>query len=570
MKTKLSKLFRSMSLIMTLSLLLGMLSTTAFAAGTASITISKGNVTTDWTGMEVTAYQVLKQANDQDTNRLYTVNNDFKDFFDIDTVKTAFAGSGTVYLGYDASANKLVASTSIQTGYFQITNTKALDQTYPEADLLNRVGNNSATFYTWVEKYIEAKKGSFTQTPVTAIADTTFVVENLEDGYYALTFSKVPTGISVQQGILIAAPALGGGSATINLKAEDIPNVKTVKNYTKEQNAAYAAEASAKMGDILEYQITSKVPTLTDYSNLTQFKFTDTLECQTAVTSSMTVKIGTTTLTRSGKEFKDGQTTVATLTLGAYDDGKKEQSFTLDFDLAALSAHQGETVTLTYRATLTADAVQRSGNTVDLDYTNNGEPQVLTDTTDVYTYGIEVSKTFSDQSTNYSGVTFNLYTDTEYQKGDGKNPMTLYGTDGAYKPTGTSAVTDLKLDSNGKLAISGLDVGTYWLVETASAQGFNVAEPIQITLVADDEDKAVLDADATTVAYAGGTTLTSKTIGSQATTQISQVQFQVYNQKGFTLPQTGGAGTWMFTLGGVALIVMAGTLFVYTRRKRCK
>ena len=43
----------------------------------------------------------------------------------------------------------------------------------------------------------------------------------------------------------------------------------------------------------------------------------------------------------------------------------------------------------------------------------------------------------------------------------------------------------------------------------------------------------------------------------------------VIDQKGLTLPGTGGIGTTLFTFGGIALILIAGVMFiVYTRKQK--
>lgn len=575
MKKQLSKLMRSAAMLVTLALLLTTLASTVLAAG-ATITINKGSdVKSDWTGMNVSAYQVFKQSNTNANARLYTVHDDFKDFFNTEVVKAAFDGTDQVYLGYDAAQNKLVVSTTAQAGYFQVTNNAALDAVYAEADLIERIGtgNNIATFYSWIEKYIEAKvtAGTMTQIPAeaTATAANSISLPVAEEGYYALTFSGVPTGISVKQGILIST-----AEPTITVKAEEIPLEKTVKN--PDNAADYADNATADMGDELEYKITSKVPTLVDYSNLTKFVFTDTLKNQKiADNTSFALQIQDAVVTKEGDTFKIGDDVVATLSLGTYANG--EQAFTLTFDTAVLENHQGKTITLTYQAVLTADAVQINGNTVKLDYTNGPDDITDTDNTEVYTYGVRVQKTFSDASTtaNYGAVKFALYTDTGYNGGQGGTALTLYGSNGVYKVTGEpTGTTELVLNStDGTLSVAGLDAGTYWLVETATANGFNVANPIKIVLTAKaTPDEEQLDSTATTAAYvdAEGENKIDVTVVAQDTTNINLASFDVLNQKGFNLPQTGGAGTWMFTIGGIALIGVALVLFACSRKNKCK
>ena len=39
------------------------------------------------------------------------------------------------------------------------------------------------------------------------------------------------------------------------------------------------------------------------------------------------------------------------------------------------------------------------------------------------------------------------------------------------------------------------------------------------------------------------------------------------NKQGFNLPTTGGAGTWMFTIGGLVLMAGAVVVFISSRKK---
>lgn len=197
-----------------------------------------------------------------------------------------------------------------------------------------------------------------------------------------------------------------------------------------------------------------------------------------------------------------------------------------------------------------------------------------------------MEKTFSDGSASYDGVEFKLYAADKDTGNQTETVIELVGDDGVYHKkdaveTGTAA-EKLVLDDNGKLTITGLDAGTYWLEETNAPDGFTKADPIKIELVAatDNESGKVTGVlaggsgenvtKATMVAADNTEKPLTVTIGTTADTNIniSLAQFDVFNQKGFNLPQTGGAGTWMFTVGGIVLIAAAGALFLASRKKR--
>ena len=620
---------RLVATLLGLMMALVLLAPSAFADASTTITIKKPtDITAEWKDMTVTAYQVLTASADGNT---YTAHADFKNFFNINSFKTLFGDQNhdgnndneKVYLTYDEANRCLTATTSSEDSdnKITITNTDALDVNYPESDLVSRIQSSGtavpngdiSVLYTWLEKYIEKSKNSFTQTPVTqTVTDkktTQLSVDVKTKGYYALIFSNVPSSISAIQGILVGTAADG---KEIDLKAEQIPLNKQVINeqhresFNEDPASTDNKETSADVGDTLKYQILTKIPTLADTENLTVFKLEDTLENQ-QLTDPMTLTLTkgnetvvfTAQLPQSSNEedaayFTDASgNKIAKLTITNYGpvkvDPTKEanrQSFTVDFlpmvtqgdsavssldpkITAPLTNYQGYNVKLTYSAMLTADAEQVNDNDVTLDYTNNDSNSQQKDHTEVYTYGIDVQKTFSDGGSEekFEKVTFTLHQNTANNTVG--NKIELVGADGVYhaKAVGETAVqVDLTLNTTtGKLTITGLDAGTYWLVETDTADGYSVSDNIQIVLTANTTDKKNLD-QANTTAKINGTGKNLATVAND-TGSISLAQFEVLNQKGFNLPQTGGAGTWMFTIGGILLVAAAGVLFALSRKK---
>lgn len=625
-KRRAKRLFAGLlGLLMALSLL----STTAFAkdgAATIVVTLPTGDAVkdVDMSDIMVTPYLVLDQVNPDETDpskKQYEVTEGFKEFFDhkdkelpeegfdsdlVDAFANVSAGN-SVYLYYDGTKlSATVATTDPTDGKqyikFSGDNAKALDATYPEAELLSRITStgDQSILYTWIEKYIKAKAGTLNPAKPESGVDqngTTMTISGLNEGYYALLFDNTPSAIVIKQGILIATK---GTDAEMELKYETPPLEKTVKNkdHTTPATENFGTETTADVGDELTYQITTTVPTLANSENLTIFKMEDTMQNQ-QLTGTMTLTLtkegedtvsytatvpaivqGTTSATAS---FTGNGKTIATLTVNAYgpnsSTGVNEQTFIVDFKAQNLSDdianYQGYHVQLLYNAMVTADAVQVNGNDVKLYINNDDKP--LEDSTDVYTYGIEVQKKFSDGSTDkYDDVTFTLYPDKDGSKDDTalKFMEVTNGETGSYrKPVGSSETGDtvLKLDGSGKLTITGLDVGTYWLVETHTADGYSVSDDIKIVLVANPDQKENLlqsTAGTTDGTYAqlGGTGDNLATVQNNEGS-ISLAKFDVLNQKGFNLPQTGGAGTWMFTIGGILLVAAAGVLFALSRKK---
>lgn len=584
-----------------LTLVVGLMPATALAAdGEASITITEPAWSKDWEGTQANAYLVLDQVNDAETvpaKKLYSVTNDFDTFFNIDTIEKnssidevfGTAGTdGTVYLwfdGTDLSAGKTQPASG-EYITFSGDDAKALDKTYGEADLVSRIvgdegegGSNAGVFYSWIEKYIEANNIT---TPHTATAGASVgsqgsvTISGLAEGYYAVDFKNVPSGLSLKQGVMIATT--GNTPAVMNLKAEELPFEKKISE--KDANEWFD-ELTAETGDVLDYKLTAQVPTLTDYDNLTEFTMSDTLEKQEFDPASVEIAIDGATITRgtdvNSDKFYIGQTLLATLTPVGYANG--ESSFTLTFEPSALEAYEGETVTVTYSARLTTDAVKINVNDAKLEWNNNDSESVLTDSTEVYTYGIELTKTFSDATVSadeIGEVTFQLY--RVNQQTQAEELLYFTGSAGSYilvsDSDGTGSVTkDLKLDtSSRKLTVVGLDDDeTYILKETDTADGYNlIDENVTIDLEAQADPNAMLLDEKATSVKLGSNNLTVSFVNNTDTTgtAIASVAFELYNQKGFTLPKTGDAGTWALTVSGILLIASGVVLVVVSRRKK--
>lgn len=584
-----------------LTLVVGLVPATVLAAdGEASITITEpvwSDSSKDWAGTQANAYLVLDQVNDTETDpakKLYSVTTNFDTFFNIDTdagngsideVFGTVGTDGTVYLQFDGT--DLSAGTTQPASGDYITfsgdNAKALDKTYGEADLVSRIvgdngegGSNAGVFYSWIEKYIE--KNNIT-TPHTATAGASVgtqgsvTISGLAEGYYAVDFKNVPSGLSLKQGVMIATT--GNTPAVMNLKAENLPFEKKISE--KDANVWFD-ELTAETGDVLDYKLTAQVPTLTDYDNLTKFTMSDTLEKQEFDPASVQIAINGAAITRGtdadSNKFYIGQTLLATLNPVSYADEKS--SFTLIFEPSALEAYEGKTVTVTYSARLTTDAVKVNVNDAELVWSNNGSDSSLIDSTEVYTYGIELKKTFSDATVSadeIGEVTFQLY------RVNGQDEELLYftGSAGSYilvsDSAGTGNVTDLKLDTNSrKLTVVGLDDDeTYILKETNTANGYNlIDENVTIELEAQaDPNAMLLDAGKTSVKL-GSNKLKVSFVNNTDTTgpAIASVAFELYNQKGFSLPKTGDAGTWALTVNGILLIASGVVLVVVSRRKK--
>ncbi|MGN0070502.1 MAG: SpaA isopeptide-forming pilin-related protein [Atopobiaceae bacterium] len=153
---------------------------------------------------------------------------------------------------------------------------------------------------------------------------------------------------------------------------------------------------------------------------------------------------------------------------------------------------------------------------------------------------LDIHKVAADQQTkSLSGAVFDLWKEDS----SASDAIPGAGVQGSLVQSGITTGTD------GTASVSGLNPGTYWLVETAAPSGYQkLSDPIRVTLSADG---AAVD-----------TSVTSANASGSAVTVLDQPTT-------YELPETGGIGTPIIVSAGVALVATAGFL-LWSRQKRRK
>ena len=340
----------------------------------------------------------------------------------------------------------------------------------------------------------------------------------------------------------------------------------------------YAHTASASIGDTVDYQIISTLPTITSKASaLSEYTYVDTLSkgirynkndvvIEFFRDAGCTDKI-TTWAEDSGKftvAYNDAQNI---MTIRMTEAGLSEIN-----EAAAVYADSVKrgysdcAMRITYAATLTADAQMGdtdNPNEVVLTWkrTNTTYYDTLEDCCHVYTYGIDVLKQFSDNGGNLRNVKFKLHNDTDdcYIIADLK--------DGVYHAKGFAAkkadATTFVPNSSGHVVVKGLEDDAYSLTEIATDKGYVLLKDAVKIVIKTAEDGQCEKCGAALLTASA--TVNGK--DASMTDGNAIVPLTVVNNPGFDLPKTGGYGTWMFTIGGVALLGAAAFIVIRSRKQ---
>ena len=340
----------------------------------------------------------------------------------------------------------------------------------------------------------------------------------------------------------------------------------------------YAHTATASVGDVVDYQIISTLPTITSKAtSLTTYTFVDTLSKGICYNKNDVVieffrdaectdKI-TTWDEDSGKfvvSYDDAQNT---MTIGMTETGLADinESESVYTD-SVKRGYSDCTMRVTYAATLTADAQlgdTDNPNEVVLTWkrTNTGYFDTLQDCCHVYTYGVDVLKRFSDGKGDLANVHFLLRNDTDDVYVIAEQRDGMYYVKGF---TGKKAdATTFVPNDSGHIIVNGLEDDTYTLTETATDKGYVLLKDgIEIVITAAEGESACETCGVKLLTASGS--VNGDAVDLESGNAI--VPLTVINNPGFDLPKTGGYGTWMFTVGGCMLLGVAAFIVVRGRK----
>lgn len=443
---------------------------------------------------------------------------------------------------------------------------------------------------------IAVKNGGVAMTETDATGHTS--ASDMEQGLYLVVETRVPENVtSTCNPFLISLPmtTVDGSEWLYDLviypknqtgNPDLEKTVRESKNSTGKNNGSltdikdgYGHTATASVGDVVDYQIISTLPTITSKaSSLSEYTYVDTLSkgikynkndvvIEFFKDAGCTDKI-TTWDENSGKFTATYDDTANTMIIKMTETGLAEiNEATTVYTDSVKRGYSDCTMRITYAATLTADAKlgdTDNPNEVVLTWkrTNTTYFDTLKDCCHVYTYGIDVLKQFSDGKGNVQNVKFLLHNDTDdvYVVADLK--------DGVYYAKGVAAkkadATTFIPNSSGHIVIKGLEDDAYSLTEIATDKGYILLQNAIELVIKTSENGQCEECGAKLL------TASATVNGKDATMTDGNaiVPLTVINNPGFDLPKTGGYGTWMFTIGGVALLGAAAFIVIRSRKHK--
>lgn len=388
----------------------------------------------------------------------------------------------------------------------------------------------------------------------------------------------------------------------------NIPDLdKLIKQHDDNGKLPYEDIATGSQGDIMDYIFVSHLPKITSEATyLTQYTFTDQMDIGLTYNEDVSLYFyKTEEEARNHDKEKAIQVWEAKEKLFKTEyqgetSGKSKMIITITKEgLEEINTKlSNKWMVIAYSCTINTDdrpVLGDSGNinevTLEWKRTNMEEIDTLEDRAKVYIFGLNIQKTFSDQKGKFQDVKFLLQNkkDGYYLKAKGENGV-YYITD-QEKGTSEKEGTVFNPGEKGNLTINGLEADTYILTEIATANGYSLLkEPMVIDIrstvddiipsrttlydildITNNPNKEVIETPGERAsASIDGTNTTMSEFHSETgiVSANGRVDIEVINNKTFKLPQTGGYGTWIFTLAGCGAAL--GGVVLVTRRSNKK
>lgn len=423
----------------------------------------------------------------------------------------------------------------------------------------------------------------------------TCTINLTEAGYYLVKDAVVEgaLGQSVSDYIVQVL-----GEESMAPKDSDVPTVEkkvSEEDFRQDNGYGYGYNdvADWDIGDSVPFKLIGSIPDMSAYETY-EYIFTDTLSNGLTLQED-TIKVYIAVNKDDEVGDYDPLTEGDDYTLTTTNTENGGGSFSIAFDNLKTAPYIADGtrnyVIVTYDATLNANAeigLDGNPNSVDLQFSNDpngdGLGRTTEDTVIVFTYELDGTKVDGEnEDTKLEGAEFVLFNGGHTRVAHIENGKLAgwVALPAGYDNTNYQQIpyemweeidqtTSVIMTSaaEGVFGVSGLDDGTYYLMEIKAPNGYNLLEgDVQLVI----EATTVNGQNWNGVANTALTALTINVANEGAVngkTDTGAVNVTVRNNQGATLPETGGMGTTLFYIIGGLLVVGAGILLVVRIRMR--
>ena len=422
-----------------------------------------------------------------------------------------------------------------------------------------------------------------------------------DSGYYLFVTNALSDSSKKDTGTSPIFAAVGGNAVTVTEKTS-IPTVGKQVLASAPNNptsaTGWAGVIDSQIGQEVTYKLTGSVADNYATYDSYAYKFTDTLSSGLEyVDGSLTVYAvnkGTYTPINSGYEVTPPNESSRVLTVNfAVDKDNNKKGLK---DVQGVDANTQ--IVVFYKAKLNKNAVTGNGNgekkgnfnTVKLEYSNN--PYVEGTGTSVeggagdFTFRLNIKKVDQGTEKGLGSAVFTIKSNNKYVASEDGNGFVAGELVDVADNSDLPEYVKFKSTDEGKIAVKGLDAGTYTVTEIkAPNDKYTVANPFTFTIEAKYKDNAA-ELEKITVSPSkndehrpdvalgtldntpGDNTLTAKK-GTVANVETGEINITVGNTKSVGLPLTGLNGvTFTWIAGGAVLCI--GVAHLIRSRKQAE
>lgn len=519
------------------------------ADGTTKLTINGASA-----GDTFNIYRLLNATGDADAVAYY-LRTDTRDAAPADSGVAAIAKTITDGLKKDA---KVADNATIEAATEKVTDfLGAKKNGNSSAGNIASFGDMDQWAKNFYTNYLKGETSAVAADYTATVAEdaTSATVNKIQAGYYMIIQTDAASDSAYSVAVVSTAYA-GENGLTVTLK-RDVPELtKKVKdtNDTQGDTSEWQDSADYDVNDYVPFQLTGTMPKNIAAYKTYAYTFHDKMSAGLTFVNDNEHPVKVYAVNGEIKtEIEEGYTVVTT---GLAND----ETFNVKFadlkaakgaDDAEITVDKNTKIVVEYYGQLNGEAViGKAGNpnSAYLEYENNPEAEgkgtgkTPEDKVIVFTYEVDINKVNKDK-TPLEGATFLL--EKKNSNGEWVRVDELEATQ-----NGTSYTSKFQR----------VDDGTYRLTETKAPAGYTPIAPKEFTISAthDTESK---DPKLTKFEITG---LTDNPISNTDGTASADI----VNTKGSELPSTGGMGTVLLYVAGIAVFVLAGATLVMALRRR--